>query len=113
MAESPFVLEGDQILREGETRKFSVVWDDFVSISSVGASTHGTEAYINGSSDTGNLLSTDAGSTVFAGNVQTLPLLTVPDGSGGTAIVLEPSMVSGGIIYKTAIVCRILKPGEE
>ena len=109
MPESPFVLEGDQILREGERRTFSVVWDDFVTISSSTAA-GGTEAYINGSSDSGNLLS---GSTTFSGNVQTLPLLTVPSGSGGTAIVLEPVMVSGSQFYKTAIVCRILKPGEE
>ena len=110
MTESPFVLEGDQILREGEVRIFSIVWDDFVSVSSASTAA-GVEAYINGSTDTGNLLA----STVhtYSGNVQTLAALTVPAGSGGTAIIIEPSMASGSQTYKTAIVCRILKPGEE
>ena len=107
--ESPFVLEGEQILREGETRTFAVVWDDFVTLTSSTAA-GGSEAYINGSSDSANLF---AGSTAFSGNVQTLPTLTVPAGSGGVAIVVEPHMVSGGLFYQIGIVCRILKPGDE
>ena len=105
MPESPFVLEGEQILRETETRIFSVVWDDFDTISSAGV-----EAYINGSSESAVVLS---GSSVFSGNVQTLPKLTVPTGSGGTAIVLEPAMKSGNQIFKTGIICIVLKPGDE
>lgn len=111
MGESPFVLEGDQIVREGESRIFSVIWDDFGAISSAGV-----EAFINGSTQsTGaeGLLSSASGSTVFAGNVQTLPTLTVPAGSGGVAIVIEPAMKSGDQVYKTGIVCIVLKPGEE
>ena len=111
MSESPFVLEGNQILREGETRVFSVVWDDFATISRAGV-----EAFVNGSTQstgTDGVLSSAGGSSVFSGNVQTLPALTVPAGSGGVAIVLEPAMVSGSQTYKTGIVCIILKPGEE
>jgi len=109
MAESPYVLEGEVILREGESRVFSVVWEDFDSISSASTGgAGGTEAYINGSTDSANLL---AGSTVYTGNTMTLPTLTVPVGSGGVTIVLEPSMRANSQDYVTGIVCRILKPG--
>jgi hypothetical protein len=103
--EQPFVLEGEQVLREGETRSFAVVWDDFTTIS-----TAGTAVYVGGS-DQSALIS---GTTVVTDNVQTLPLLTVPSGSGGTVIVIEPSVKIGSTqVYKTGIVCHILKPGSE
>ena len=109
MAESPYVLEGEVIMREGESRVFSVVWDDFDSISSASTGgAGGTEAYINGSTDSANIL---AGSTTFTGNVQTLPAFTVPAGTGGVTIVLEPSMRANSQDYATGIVVRILKPG--
>jgi hypothetical protein len=47
MPESPFILEGEQIMREGESRRFSIVWDDFTEVTSAGV-----EAYISGSSQT-------------------------------------------------------------
>ena len=110
MTESPYVIEGEETLREGERRQFAVIWDDFSAIT-----TNGCEAYINGSSDSGNLLS---GSSAVAGNTLTLPTLTVPAGSGGVTIVLEPHVGVSGVStavasYKTGLICRILKPGAE
>ena len=102
--ENPFILEGDQIMREGESRAFALTWGQFSTIS-----TAGTVAYVNGSVDTASLLS---GSTAIVANVQTVPLLTVPTGYGGLTIVIEPAMNSGGVIYKTGIVIHVLKPGS-
>ena len=102
--ETPFILEGDQIMREGESRAFALIWSQFTTIS-----TAKTEAYVNGSSDSANILS---GSTSVVGNVHTLPLVTIPTGFGGLTIVIEPAMASGGVIYKTGIVIHILKPGS-
>ena len=101
--ETPYILEGDQIMREGESRAFGLGWSQFTTIS-----TAGTEAFVNGSTDSAAILS---GSTSVVANVQTVPLITVPTGYGGLTIVVEPAMASGGVTYKTGIVIHVLKPG--
>ncbi len=106
MAEDTFVLEGEVITREGVQHVGVVVWDDYASVSTNG----GTEAYINGSSDTANLL---AGTSVATGNTYTLPTLTIPVGSGGVTIVVEPSIDAAGLAKKTGIIYRVLKPGTQ
>ena len=108
MTESPDILEGEIIMREGESRVFSIVWEDFDTISSASTGgTGGTEAYVNGSTQSGIL----TGSTTFTANVQTLPTFTVPAGTGGVTIVIEPSMRANSQDYVTGIVIRVLKPG--
>jgi len=104
---SPFILEGEEIMREGESRIFSVVWEDFSTISTGGG---GVEGYINGSSQSTALFS---GSTTVTGNTLTLPTFTVPAGSGGSNIIIEPVMSADGQTYKTGIVIRVLKTGKE
>ena len=106
MAEDTFVLEGEKIVREGEQHTESVVWEDYAAVTTNGL----TEAYINGSSDTATLLS---GSTSVTGNTLTLPTLTIPTGSGGVTIVVEPSVDAGGLAKKTGIIYRVLKPGTQ
>ena len=101
--ETPFILEGDQIMREGESRAYALTWSQFSAIS-----TAGSKAYVNGSDDTTAILS---GSTTIVANVQTVPLITVPNGYGGLTIVVEPAMESDGVTYKTGIVIHVLKPG--
>ena len=101
-------------MREGESRVFAVVWEDFTTVnastsSGAGQSSVSVEGYINGSSDTGNLFS---GSPTAAGNTLTLPTFAVPVGTGGTIIVLEPHMESNSQIYKSGIVINVLKPGS-
>ena len=105
MSQDPYVLEGENIVREGESRTPAVVWEDFGAIS-----TGGTEAYINGSSDSANLLS---GSTVATGNTLTLPKITFPAGSGGVTIVVEPGVNANSQLWKTGIVYRVIKPGTQ
>ena len=105
MATTPYVLEGEEIMREGETRVFSVVWEDYTTISTGGG---GAEGYVNGSSDSANLF---AGSTTVTANTLTLPTFTVPAGLGGTNIIIEPVMSANGQVYKTGITIRVLKPG--
>ena len=73
-------------------------------------STAGTEAFVNGSSDSAAIIS---GSTAVSGNVQTLPTITVPTGYGGLAIVIEPTVSVSGSTYASGIVIRVLKPGQE
>ncbi len=111
----PFILEGSTSMREGESRTFSVIWEDFTTVnastsSGAGQSSLSVEGYINGSSDTGNLF---IGAPSAAGNTLTLPIFTVPVGSGGSVIVIEPHMESNGEVYKTGIVINILKPGAR
>jgi len=103
--ETPFILEGDQIMREGESRAFALTWSQFSTISTAGCA-----AFVNGSDDTSNILS---GSTSVISNVQTVPLITIPSGYGGLTIVVEPAMASGGVTYKTGIVIHVLKPGAS
>ena len=107
MPESPFILEGEEIMREGESRVFSVVWEDFTTISTGGG---GVEGFVNGSSDSANLFT---GTTAVIGNTLTLPLFEVPVGLGGTNIILEPVMEANSQVYKTGITIRILKPGAQ
>lgn len=103
--ETPFVLQGPQVIREGESRAYALAWSQFSTISTAGA-----KAYVNGSDDTTNILS---GSTTVSANVQTVPLITVPSGYGGLTIVIEPAMQSGGVTYKTGIVLFVLQPGAQ
>ena len=98
-----WVLQGDQPLREGEIRAFSVTWPDFSSVSS-GA----TKTYRNGSSET---LST--GTDAVSGNVHTLKTNTVPAGYGGTIVITESKVDIGGESYKVGIRSPILKPGQD
>ena len=100
-----FVLEGEQIVREGESRTPAVVWDDFSTVS-----TGGVEVFVNGSSQTITFVS---GSSVVTANVQTLPLITFPSGSGGLTVVVEPSVNANGQRWRTGIVFRVLKPGSQ
>ena len=102
--ETPFILEGDQTIREGESRAYSLTWSQFTTLTTAGA-----VAYVNGSDDTTNILS---GSTSVVSNVLTVPLITIPAGFGGLTVVIEPAMASGGVIYKTGIVLHVLKPGS-
>ena len=108
MAESPFILEGEEVMREGESRVFAIVWEDFTAISTNTAAGGGVEGFVNGSSDSANLFT---GTTAVAGNTLTLPLFTVPAGLGGSNIVIEPDMEANGQVYKTGITVRVLKPG--
>ena len=48
----PFVIEGEQTLREGETRTPAVVFEDFATVA-----TGGTEVYVNGSTQSATWLS--------------------------------------------------------
>ena len=107
MATSPFIIEGEEILREGDSRVFSIEWEDFTTMSTGGG---GAEGFINGSTDSANLFT---GTTSVTGNTLTLPTFTVPAGSGGSNIVIEPVMSANSQVYKTGIVIRVLKPGVE
>jgi len=102
MADS-WVLEGEQIVRELETKSPAVVWDDFTTVS-----TGGVQVFVNGSSVEGTYLT---GSSVVTANVQTLPLITFPTGSGGLTVVIEPSVNANSQRWKTGIIYRVLKPG--
>ena len=100
----PFIIEGEQTLRESETRTPAVVFEDFATIS-----TAGTEVYVNGSSQSATYLS---GSTVVSANVLTLPLITIPAGVGGLTVIVEPRIVANGQRWATGIIYRVLKPGS-
>lgn len=101
--ETPFILEGEQIVREGDSRIPSVVWEDFATVT-----TGGTEAFVNGSTDSATYLT---GTTLVSANVQTCPTITFPAGSGGLTIVLEPSVAANSQQWVTGIIYRVLKPG--
>lgn len=101
--ETPFILEGEVVVREGDSRIPAVVWEDFATIS-----TAGTEAFVNGSTDSATYLT---GTTLVSANVQTLPTITFPAGSGGLTVVLEPRVTANSQNWKTGIVYRVLKPG--
>jgi len=111
----PFVIEGSTIMREGESRDFTVIWQDFTAISAstssaANLSSLSVEGYVNGSSQTASLFS---GSPAVSGNTLTLPTFTVPQGTGGTIIILEAHMKSSSQLYKTGIIIDVLKPGAE
>ena len=101
----PYVIEGEETLREGESRTPSVTFEDFASIS-----TGGLEIYINGSTQTATYVT---GSTIASANVLTLPLITIPTGVGGLTVIAEPRVSANGQFWKTGIVYRILKPGSQ
>lgn len=103
--EAPWVLEGEEIMREGERRIPSVVWEDFATLT-----TAGVEMYINGSSVSATWLS---GSSAVVGNVQTCPTITVPTGAGGLTAVLEAAVIANSQTWKTGVIYRILKPGAQ
>ena len=103
--ESPFVLEGDRIMREGEGRTFAIVFPQFSTMSTASS---GCEVYVNGSTDTANFV---AGSTTITGNVVTTPTITIPSGFGGLTVVIEQQVLVDSIPYKEAIVINVLKPG--
>ena len=102
---NPYVLEAEETVRELESRSPAVVWEDFSTVS-----TGGVEVYVNGSSQTASYVT---GSSVVTANVQTLPLITFPAGSGGLTVIIEPSVNANGQRWKTGIVYRILKPGAQ
>ena len=99
-----FVLEAEQVAREAESRAPAVVWQDFASIT-----TAGTRVYVNGSTQESVYLS---GTTQITANVQTLPLITFPAGSGGLTVVVEAAVVANSQTWKTGIIYRVLKPGS-
>jgi len=99
----PFVIEGESIIREGESRTPAVVFEDFASVA-----TGGTEVFVNGSTQSATYLT---GSTVASANVLTLPLITIPTGVGGLTVVVEPRIVANGQNWKTGLIFRVLKPG--
>lgn len=103
-----FVVEGRQVAREGEVLRYSILWTGFTSISIP------TTTLYQGGTDisAGNL----SGSELSNGNVQTLRVLTIPAGSGGTTFVLEATLGGLGVrsdsqTRKVGITIDILKPG--
>ena len=102
---NPYVLEAEETVRELESRSPAVVWEDFSTVS-----TGGVEVYVNGSSQTAAYVT---GSSVVTANVQTLPLITFPAGSGGLTVVVEPSVNANGQRFKTGIIYRVQKPGAQ
>jgi hypothetical protein len=102
--ESPYVLEGKLIVREGEVHAHTLSWPFWSSVS-----TAGTEVYVNGSSQTTAWL---GGSTSVSGNVTTLSSLTVPAGLGGSTAVVEVSGVNGGETRVMGVIHIVIKPGQ-
>src|SRR3990167_10354927 len=98
-----WVRENPQYVREGETRRFAVVWEGAASVSS-GVD----EVFANGSSY-GNL----TGSVSVTGNVMTTRRLTVPAGAGWLTLVWEVGAAVDGDDCKTAIQLEVLRPGQE
>ena len=100
-----YVLEGEQLLREGEVAVYTIAWPEYDSISSAAVA-----AFVGGSTVETVYF---AGSDTVTGNVSTLPTLTVPAGQGGNTLVVEPTVVVGSETRKTGIIIRIVKPGDE
>ena len=105
MSGSAFVLEGDEQIREGESRPVVVSFPQFSTMS-----TGGTEVYVNGSTVTADYMS---GSTVITGNVLSAGTITVPSGQGGLAAVVEAGVNVDSHKYKAGIVFRVLRPGTQ
>lgn len=105
-SEVPFVLEGPQVVREGDVLAHTLAWPQFTSIS-----TGGTEVYVNGSTQTAAWLST--GTTSVSGNITTPPTITIPAGLGGLKAVVEVRGVSGGETKSMGIIHIVLRPGAE
>jgi hypothetical protein len=102
--ESPYVLEGSLVVREGEVHAHTLEWPFWSSVS-----TAGTEVYVNGSTQTATWL---GGSTSAAGNVTTLSSLTVPAGLGGSTAVVEVSGTNSGETRVMGIIHIVIKPGQ-
>ena len=103
MKDTAWIREGPQVLREGQEKRFAVVWEGAQTVSS------GTdELFANGSTQT-----VLTGSISIVGNVESTRLLTVPAGSGGLTYVWEVSAIVDGNLTKVGIQCEILKPGQE
>ena len=100
-----FVLEGDEQIREGESRPVVVAFPQFSTMS-----TGGTEVYVNGSTVTTDYMT---GSTVITGNVLSAGTITVPSGQGGLAAVVEAAVSVDAHKYKAGIVFRVLRPGSQ
>ena len=100
-----YVLEGEQLLREGEVVVYTVAWPELDNVSSAAV-----VAFVGGSTAESVYFS---GSDTVSGNISTLPILTVPAGTGGNTLVVEPTVIVGSETRKTGIIIRILKPGEE
>ena len=100
-----FVLEGDEQIREGESRPVVVAFPQFSTMSS-----GGTEVFVNGSTVTGDYMT---GSTTITGNVLSAGTFTVPSGQGGLAAVVEAAVTVDAHKYKAGIVFRILRPGSQ
>ena len=105
MSNSAFVLEGDEQIREGESRPIAVTFPQFTTMS-----TGGTEVFVNGSTVSVDYLT---GSTSIVGNVLTAGTITIPSGQGGLAAVVEAGITVGGNKYKAGIVYRVLRPGSQ
>ncbi len=100
-----YVLEGEQLLREGEIAIYTIGWPEYDSVSSAAVT-----AFVGGSTAETVYF---AGSDTVSGNISTLPVLTVPAGQGGNTLIVEPTVIVGSETRKTGIVIRILKPGDE
>ena len=105
MSGSAFVLEGDESIREGESRPVVVSFPQFSTMS-----TGGTEVFVNGSTVTADYMT---GSTVITGNVLSAGTITVPSGQGGLAAVVEAGVNVDAHKYKAGIVFRVLRPGTQ
>jgi len=98
-----WIREGPQYIREGETRRYAVVWEGAGSVSS------GTdEVYANGTTQT-----VLTGSIAISGNVETTRQLTAPVGSGGLTFVWEVAAAVDGDQRKVGIQLDVLRPGQE
>ena len=103
MSDTAWVREGPQTLREGQEKRFAVVWEGAATVTS------GTdEIYANGSTQT-----VLTGSISIVGNVESTRLLTVPSGAGGLTYVWEVAAVVDGNLTKAGVQIEILKPGQE
>ena len=99
-----FILEGEEQIREGESRPVAITFPQFSTMS-----TGGTEVFVNGSTATTDFMS---GSTSIVGNVVTAGVVTIPGGTGGLTAVVEVGVTIGGNKYKSGVVYRILRPGS-
>ena len=105
MADELYVIEGPGAAREGEILNYALVWSGATTVSS-GV----TSAYRNGTDVSATVLS---GSDSVSGVTQTMKVVTVPVGYGGSRIVLEVLAVVDGNTLKVGRTIKILKVGEE
>jgi len=98
-----WVRESPRYVREGETRRYTLIWENVTTLSSPS-----DEVYANGSSQ-GVL----TGSATVSGNTMQTRTLTVPAGAGGLTYVWEFSVTADGITRKEGFQLEVLKPGQE